>query len=75
MKMWIFEQTNCGEKLIVTEADNGINLFINDNFGIEKVKTQWNVIDKMKNEGTLKYITTIRTFYDRPSTEMFKAKF
>lgn len=75
MKMWIFEQTNCGEKLIVTEADNGINLFINDNFGIEKVKTQWNAIDKMKNEGTLKYITTIRTFYDRPSTEMFKAKF
>ena len=75
MKMWIFEQTNCGEKLIVTEANNGINLFINDNFGIEKVKMQWNAIDKMKNEGTLKYITTIRTFYDRPSTEMFKAKF
>ena len=75
MKMWIFEQTNCGEKLIVTEANNGINLFINDNFCIEKVKTQWNVIDKMKNEGTLKYITTIRTFYDRPSIEMFKAKF
>ena len=75
MKMWIFEQTNCGEKLIVTEANNGINLFINDNFGIEKVKTQWNTIDKMKNEGILKYITTIRTFYDRPSTEMFKAKF
>ena len=75
MKMWIFEQTNCGEKLIVTEANNGINLFINDNFGITKVKTQWNAIDKMKNEGTLKYITTIRTFYDKPSTEMFKAKF
>ena len=35
MKMWIFEQTNCGEKLIVTEANNGINLFINNNFGIE----------------------------------------
>lgn len=75
MKMWIFEQTNCGEKLIVTEANNGINLFINDNFGIEKVKTQWDAIDKMKSEGTLKYLTTIRTFYNIPSAEMFKAKF
>lgn len=75
MKMWIFEQTNCGERLIVTEANNGINLFINDDFGINKVKTQWDAIDKMKSEGTLKYLTTIRTFYNTPSTEMFKAKF
>ena len=75
MKMWIFEQTNCGEKLIVTEANNGINLFTSDNFGIKEVKMQWDAIDKMKSEGTLKYITTIRTFYDRPSIEIFKAKF
>lgn len=75
MKMWIFEQINCGEKLIVTETNNGINLFINENSGIKRISTQWNKIDQMKNDGIIKYITTIRTFHSQPSEEMFKAKF
>lgn len=74
MKVWIFADKE-DKKVMVSEEENGIIIYTLGSVGLVNRKyTTWAEIDRLKNEGKIEYVTTIKTFH-KPWAELFDSKF
>ncbi len=72
MKVWVFEKKD-GRKLMVTEEGSRIKIMEKDvAHGVVKSHwSEWSVIDDMKANDGLLYLSTFRTFHDIPAIVFF----